>query len=155
MNCTHSSLYADSQLAVSQNRVFTPRKVICHYDHSKDKIIKSARRIKGVFDAYCIMFKEKMGGGEQIPFQCFWKEKKNTKNTKTLFWGTSRIRKYSLFVGTWNLTPRQARDELTTSWHSTPVTDMFGVPHYRSVGEIVAVSRRSELLAPSYPQKSF
>jgi len=46
MNCNLSSLYAGSQLAVSQNRVFVPRKVISLYDPSKDRSINIARRIK-------------------------------------------------------------------------------------------------------------
>jgi hypothetical protein len=31
------------------------------------------------------MFKEKKEKKQQIPSQCFWKEKKNIKNTKTLY----------------------------------------------------------------------
>jgi len=35
------------------------------------------------------MFKEKKGEKkkQQIPSQCIWKENKNTKNTKTLYFG--------------------------------------------------------------------
>jgi hypothetical protein len=69
-------LYAGLQLAVSQNRVVSPIKVILHFDPSKDRGIKITRRIKEVFESYRIMFKEKKEKKQQIPSQCFWKEKK-------------------------------------------------------------------------------
>ena len=47
------------------------------------------RQLKQIFEPCRRMFEE-MGGG-QLTSQCFWKAKKNTKNTKTLFLGVGAV----------------------------------------------------------------
>jgi len=81
------------QLAVSQNRVVAPRKVIRHYDPSKDGSITIARRIKEVFESYRNKFKEKKEKNNRYHPSVSGTKRKTLKH---FFVGTSLVCKYSL-----------------------------------------------------------
>jgi len=113
---THPSLSAVSQICW-----VAPRIKINHSGPSADRSTRSVRQLEQVLEPYRRM-DEGLRGEKQLTSQCFWKGKKNTKNTKTLcyFFGGGEAVNYSRILecprSGFEISPaRKTRRECTSS----------------------------------------